>query len=135
MNNLHSATQDSLWSTAPKAVLFPVIIVAGMTISGCAERSAPTHLAAADSVQAVKGPSGNIQMASAAGKYLAGRFARRNRDFNNAARLLTDALQIDKKNRRIRRQAFFAMVASGRFDEAAKLARLIVKTNKGAKSQ
>jgi len=71
-------------------------------------------------------------MASAAGKYLAGRYARRNRDFGSAARLLTGALELDKKNRRIRRQAFFAMVASGRFDEAAKLANKIVDGNNGA---
>jgi tetratricopeptide (TPR) repeat protein len=70
-------------------------------------------------------------MASAAGKYLAGRFARRNRDFGSAAKLLTDALSLDKANRKIRRQAFFSLVANGRLEEAAVLARKIVETNAG----
>jgi tetratricopeptide (TPR) repeat protein len=101
-------------------------------MGGCDENGAPTHVAAADDVHAVAEPVRRTQIASAAGKYLAGRFARRNRDFESAARLLTDALQLDKENRRIRRQAFFAMVASGRFEEAARLANRIVDGNNGA---
>ena len=83
--------------------------IIGLSISGCEETGTPPRLVAADNVQAVAEPAEKTtketRMASAAGKYLAGRFARRNRDFNNAARLLTDALELDKENRRIRRQA------------------------------
>ncbi|MBT5047661.1 MAG: tetratricopeptide repeat protein [Rhodospirillaceae bacterium] len=88
-------------------------------------------MAAADKAQAVSEAPREIYVASAAGKYLAGRFARRNRDFGNAAELLTDALSLDSANRKIRRQAFFSLVASGRLEQAAKLARKIVGTNAG----
>ena len=129
MNNPHSASQGGSFCSAPRALFWPVLAIVGLSVGGCDEYGAPTHLAAADTIQAVAEPAKQTQMASAAGKYLAGRFARRNRDFESAARLLTDALQLDKENRKIRRQAFFAMVASGRFEEAAKLANLIVDVN------
>ena len=132
MNNPYSASHGGLFCSAPRALLWPILAVIGLSISGCEENGAPTHLVAADNIQAVAEPARQTQVASAAGKYLAGRFARRTRDFQSAARLLTDALQLDKENRRIRRQAFFAMVASGRFEEAAKLANLIVDGNNGA---
>jgi tetratricopeptide (TPR) repeat protein len=109
-----------------------MLAIIGVSVAGCDDYGSPTHLVAADNVRGVAGHGGRVRSASAAGKYLAGRYARRNRDYPNAARLLTGALQLDKENRRIRRQAFFALVASGRFEEASKLAKLIVKSNKGA---
>jgi tetratricopeptide (TPR) repeat protein len=106
-------------------------ITLGLTVSACAQEGPPTRVAAADKAQAVSEAPREIYVASAAGKYLAGRFARRNRDFGNAAELLTDALSLDSANRKIRRQAFFSLVASGRLEQAAKLARKIVGTNAG----
>lgn len=132
MNNLISAIQGGLLRKAPGTLSVPVLAIIGLSITGCAESGAPTHLAAADNIQSVAEPARQAKKASAAGKYLAGRFARRTRDFDSAARLLTDALLLDGDNRRIRRQAFFAMVASGRFDEAVKLANKIVDGNNGA---
>ncbi|MDC0033597.1 tetratricopeptide repeat protein [Alphaproteobacteria bacterium] len=132
MNNLHSAScGGSNYSTA-SFYFWPVLAIIGFYLGGCEQNGSRIHLAAADNIQAVAEPTKQVQVASAAGKYLAGRFARRSRDFNNAARLLTDALQLDKENRKIRRQAFFAMVASGRFEEATKLANMIVDGNNGA---
>lgn len=106
-------------------------VTLGLTVSACAQEGPPTRVAAADKVQAVSEAPREFYVASAAGKYLAGRFARRNRDFGNAAELLTDALSLDSANRKIRRQAFFSLVASGRLEQAAKLARKIVGTNAG----
>ena len=132
MNNPQSTSHGGPFFNAPRAFFWPVLAIIGLSVGGCDENGGPTHLAAADNIQTVVEPARRIQMASAAGKYLAGRYARRSRDFTSAARLLTGALELDKENRRIRRQAFFAMVASGRIEEAAKLANLIVDGNNGA---
>lgn len=114
-----------------KAVIWPIAIAVGLTASACAQEEAPTRVAAADKVRAVSETPQEYYVASAAGKYLAGRFARRSRDFGNAAELLTDALSLDSANRKIRRQAFFSLVASGRLEQAAALARKIVGANAG----
>ena len=132
MNNPHPASHGGSFRSAPGALCLLVSGIFGLAVAGCDDHSRPTHLAAARDVHVVAEPARHTQVASAAGKYLAGRFARRSRDFGSAARLLTDALELDKENRRIRRQAFFALVASGRFDEAAKLANLIVDGSNGA---
>ena len=132
MNNLHSASHGGSLRSAPVVLYLLVSGIFGLAVAGCDDHSTPTHLAAARDVQAVAEPARHTKVASAAGKYLAGRFARRSRDFGSAARLLTDALELDKENSGIRRQAFFALVASGRFDDAAKLANLIVDGSNGA---
>jgi len=74
----------------------------------------------------------SMQIASAAGKYLAGRHARQHRDFGAAAEHFSGALQLESENRKIRREAFRSMIAGGRMEEAAALARQIVKDNEGA---
>lgn len=117
--------------SASKTIFWPIAVTLGLTVSACAQEGTPTRVAAADKVQTVSEPQKKIYVASAAGKYLAGRFARRSRDFGNAAELLTDALSLDSANRKIRRQAFFSLVASGRLEQAASLARKIVDTNAG----
>jgi len=132
MNKPFSACHCGPSRGKPGVLVWPLLAVIGLSLGGCGHDGVPTHLAAANNLQGVAEPASNIRVASAAGKYLAGRFARRTRDFKSAAELLTDALELDKANRRIRRQAFFAMVASGRFDEAAKLANQIVDGNNGA---
>jgi len=76
------------------------------------------------------GPS--IEVASASGKYLAGRYARHNRDFGAAADLFSDALGIETGNKRIRNEAFRSLIAGGRMADASVLAREIVETNAGS---
>ena len=132
MNNPYPASRGGSLRSAPRVLFLLVSGIIGLAIAGCDDNSTLTHLVAAQEIRAVAEPARQTQVASAAGKYLAGRFARRNRDFNSAARLLTEALRLDKENRRIRRQAFFATVASGRFEEANKLANLIVDGSNGA---
>lgn len=117
--------------SASRAVFWPIAVALGLTASACAQEGPPTRVAAANKAQTVSEPQKEFYVASAAGKYLAGRFARRNRDFGSAAELLTDALSLDTANRKIRRQAFFSLVASGRLEEAAALARQIVDINAG----
>lgn len=117
--------------SASKAIFWPMAITLGLTVSACAQEETPTRVAAADKVRAVSEAPREYYVASASGKYLAGRFARRSRDFGNAAKLLTDALSLDSANRKIRRQAFFSLVASGHLEQAASLARKIVGTNAG----
>lgn len=73
-----------------------------------------------------------IELASASGKYLAGRFARHNRDFGAAAELFSDALGIETGNKKIRGEAFLSLIAGGQMAAASVLARDIVKTNAGS---
>ncbi len=74
----------------------------------------------------------SVQVASAAGKYLAGRHARQHRDFGAAAEHFSGALQLETGNAKIRRAAFRSLIAGGRMEAAAVLARQIVKDNDGA---
>jgi len=60
------------------------------------------------------------------GSYLAGRFARNERDLDGAADFLVQALAIDPDNHDLRFQAFRALVAAGRLDEALPLAEELV---------
>lgn len=115
------------------ALGWTAVAVLGILASGCVSSGKPTRVAAADEVRsATGGRAAEFQLASASGKYLAGRFARRNRDYGNAAELLSDALSLDTKNRRIRRAAFYSLVASGKIDAATRLADDIVAENSGA---
>ncbi|MEE8444154.1 MAG: tetratricopeptide repeat protein, partial [Alphaproteobacteria bacterium] len=110
-----------------------LLFACGVALSACAAGVVPPAVATADNARAAITPrAGGIQLASASGRYLAGRHARRNRDFGSAADFLSDALSLDTDNRRIRRQVFFALVASGRMEEAIKAARAVVAENKGA---
>ena len=109
------------------AVGWSALAVLGILASGCVGSGQPTRVAAADEMQGTADSRApEYQLASASGKYLAGRFARRSRDYGNAADLLSDALNLDSKNRRIRRAAFYSLVASGKIDSAKKLAGEIV---------
>jgi tetratricopeptide (TPR) repeat protein len=74
----------------------------------------------------------SIELASASGKYLAGRHAQHSRDFSSAAELFSDALEIETGNKKIRREAFRSLIAGGRMADASVLAHEIVKTNAGS---
>jgi len=103
--------------------------VAGLV--GCAGGAAAPTIATADNARPEIGAGiEGIQLVSASGRYLAGRHARRARDFGSAADFLSDALSLDAANRRIRRQVFFALVASGRMKEAIAAAHAVVADNK-----
>ncbi len=101
-------------------------------VSACVDGSDANQHANAGNGQAAGQTIPGIQKVSASGKYLAGRYARRSRDFGTAADFLSDALSIDASNRQIRRQTFFALIAGGRMAEAAVLAKEIVAADKGA---
>ena len=112
-------------------IAVPVIASIGL-ISGCIDGDDSTTIATIDGLQSSGQVTPGVQLVSASGKYLAGRYARRSRDFGTAADYLSDALSIDASNRQIRRQTFFALVAGGRMQEAAILAKEIVAADKGA---
>ncbi|MEE8334032.1 MAG: tetratricopeptide repeat protein [Alphaproteobacteria bacterium] len=110
-----------------------LLFACGLALSACAAEVVPPSVATADNARtAIPLRMGGIQLASASGRYLAGRHARRTRDFGSAADFLSDALTLDAANQRIRRQIFFALVASGRMEEAIKAARIVVAANKDA---
>ena len=106
-----------------------LLLVTGVGIAGCNAPQPPIRLAAMDREQPQTPIASGILLASAAGKYLAGNHAQRMRDFGAAADYLTDALTVDESNRNLRRRAFLAMLTSGQMEAAAKLARVIVKTD------
>ncbi len=113
--------------------LIAVPVIASLVlVSACVDGSETGQVATVDGVQSDARIQQGVQLVSASGKYLAGRYARRSRDFSTAANYLSDALSIDANNRKIRRQTFFALVAGGRMSEAAVLAKEIVAADKGA---
>ncbi len=69
---------------------------------------------------------------STAGNYLAGRLARKNRDYGNASKFLNHALLSDPENRDLLRRAFLASLAKGRFGQASDLARRIIDQDENA---
>ncbi len=109
-----------------------ILMSLGVLTSGCTASDSTIQLFVSNKVQPVTKPLKHNYTETAAGKYLAGRFARRHKDFHNAARLLMGALSLDAKNRRIRHQAFLSMLAGGDIDQAAKLAETIVSEDKNA---
>jgi tetratricopeptide (TPR) repeat protein len=86
----------------------------------------------------IAGPQSNYQAlssirpASASGRYLAGRYAHRSRDYEKAADYLSEVLAIDKGNKKVRRATFLALIEGGRMPQAATLAKKIVAVEKGA---
>ena len=114
-----------------KHLLVPAVASA-VFVSGCVEGSDTNQFATVDVGKQANQMVDGIEVASASGKYLAGRYARRSRDFGTAADYLSDALSIDASNKKIRRQTFFALVSGGRMTEAAVLAKQIVAADKGA---
>jgi len=109
-----------------------LLLAGGFASVGCAGDAGAPAVATADNARRAEIPTllHGIQLASASGRYLAGRHARRTRDFGSAANFLSDALSLDAKNRRIRRQVFFALVASGRMKEAVAAARAVTAEDK-----
>ncbi len=116
-----------------RARFFTIPLIASIAlVSACIEGDDSTIIATVNGPQSSGQSAPGLQLVSASGKYLAGRYARRSRDFGTAADYLSDALSIDASNRQIRRQTFFALVAGGRMQEAAVLAKEIVAADKGA---
>ena len=113
--------------------LVAVPLIASLTfVSACVDGSDSSKVVTVDGPDPAGHTLPGVQLVSASGKYLAGRYARRSRDFGTAADYLSDALSIDASNYEIRRQTFFALVSGGRMAEAAVLAKEIVATDKGA---
>ena len=113
--------------------LVAVPLIASLTfVSACVDGSDSSKIVTVDGPDPAGHTLPGVQLVSASGKYLAGRYARRSRDFGTAADYLSDALSIDASNYEIRRQTFFALVSGGRMAEAAVLAKEIVATDKGA---
>jgi tetratricopeptide (TPR) repeat protein len=116
-----------------------VLLPAALAVTGCAgeaERSAPGGEAARMAAAVRHGGSGSgggrLMMVSAAGSYLAGSFAQRNRDYGSAADYFSSVLSTDAENRSIRRSAYLSLVAGGRMEEALEIARIVVAENPGA---
>jgi len=104
-----------------------------VALAACARDLAPPAVATADNARAeIPAPLAGVELASASGRYLAGRHARRTRDFGSAADFLSDALTLDAANRRLRRQVFFALIASGRMKEAIAAAPAVAAENQGS---
>jgi tetratricopeptide (TPR) repeat protein len=101
-------------------------------LGACASDSPPRRTAVAERVPASQPAPVAIRVASAAGNFLAGSHAQRTRDFAAAASYFSEALSADRANRRLQRNTFLAMVASGRLPEAVPLARAIVEQDRGA---
>ncbi len=72
-----------------------------------------------------------IRPASVSGRYLAGRYAHRSRDYMKAAEYLGDVLAIDDGNLKVRRVRFLSLIGSGRMPEAAIIAKNIVAAERG----
>jgi tetratricopeptide (TPR) repeat protein len=122
------------------------VAACALALSACVDVSAPPTLterspqtrgfqasgeAAGTATQAVM-TAPSIELASASGKYLAGRYAQHSRDFSAAAELFSNALRIETGNKKFRREAFRSLIAGGRMADASVLAREIVKTNAGS---
>ncbi len=130
------------------------VVAGALALSACGGGSAPPvarnssidadlrlyGVQASDYVRGTAGPRittaaparAPIHVASASGKYLAGRYARHSRDFDAAAKHFSEALGIETGNERIRNEAFRSMIAGGQMAAASVLAREILKTNAGA---
>lgn len=112
------------------AILFP----AALLIGACAGPEQPMRLAAMEhKVPQNRIPSYPFMLASASGSYLAGNHAQRTRDYAAAAEFLSSALEIDSKNKRLRRRTFLAMLADGRMDRAIGLAPGILDSDTSAR--
>lgn len=115
--------------------------VAGLALVGCllglvacnqhAQSQAPA-LSADASGTAVTADDARTGDASSFGSYLAGRFARNERDLGSAADFLVRALADDPDNHDLRYQAFGAMLTAGRIDEVLPLAQDIVAVDPSA---
>jgi tetratricopeptide (TPR) repeat protein len=103
-----------------------------LLLSGCVQDGQQSDATLAVQPEPVMRVDRGTQLASVSGKYLAGRYARRKRDYEIASDYLSDALSIDTNNSQIRRQAFFSLIAVGRMPEAAVLATKIVEDKKGS---
>ncbi len=112
--------------------------IAGAPLVSCApapsQAPAPTGLqtAAMDQLNSSPIEIGYKVGSSSIGNYLAGRFAQKSRDFRTAARLLSNALRSDPKNRDLLRRAFLANLASGRIEAAHRLAGQIAAFEKAS---
>ena len=113
------------------AVTAALLILTACAREGTPTGGSPPGEAAGPSVR-MAGTIPPIQLASASGKYLAGRYARHSRDFGAAADLFSDALGVEAGNKRIRQEAFYSLIAGGRMAEAGVLGREIIATNAGA---
>jgi tetratricopeptide (TPR) repeat protein len=113
---------------------------ATLVLAGCAgsaesgrvgERAITERLFAANDVLTRPPARSATPLSSGAGSYLAGSHAQRHRDFDAAADYFTGVLAVDADNRTIRRRAYFALVASGRIEEALRLAPDIAEEDPG----
>jgi tetratricopeptide (TPR) repeat protein len=111
-----------------------VITGVALALGACAGATATQRLASDTSTAAepANGSIAGLEESSPFGSYLAGRFARRERDLGQAASFLLQALADDPDNLDLRSQAFGALVVSGRIDEAIALANDIVATDPAA---
>ncbi len=110
-----------------------LLLPAALLAVACSSSKPPVRLAAMDQTAPNPRLLGEVQPASASGSYLAGTHAQRTRDYAAAADYLSSALKIDAANKRLRRRAFLAMLASGRMEDAIALAHDVVDADTGSR--
>ena len=106
-----------------------------IAVASCAQApqsDAPSGLEADLAANTVLSDSAISGAPSPFGSYLAGRFARNERDLGAAADFLLRALDIDPDNHDLRAQAFGALVAAGRIEESLPLAEDLVAVDPSA---
>lgn len=106
-----------------------------IAVASCAQApqsDAPTGLEADLAANTIMSDSAISGAPSPFGSYLAGRFARNERDLGAAADFLVRALEIDPDNHDLRAQAFGALVAAGRIEESLPLAEDLVAVDPSA---
>ena len=102
------------------------------TLGACAADGPPLRIADADREQPSAHTPPGIQLASAAGNFLAGAHAQRTRDFGAAAKYFSGAMAADKSNRGLKISAYLSMLASGEVAESMPLARELVAEDRGS---
>jgi len=130
-NNLFSGCRSLAEAKHGVRLVVVPLIVSIAFVSACIDGSDSSQLATVEGSHSAEQTLPGVQLVSASGKYLAGRYARRSRDFGTAADYLSGALSIDGSNGQIRRQTFLSLIAGGRMSEAAVLAKEIVAADKG----
>lgn len=117
-----------------RRVAATVLFGLALALGACAGATAIDRVAADDAANAESAGSGivGLEEASPFGSYLAGRFARSERDLGSAASFLLKALADDPDNHDLRSQAFAALVVGGRIDEAIGLANDIIAADPAA---
>ena len=115
------ARMNTIWRSRNSKKLWLAVAVLAIPLGACV----------ADDDRAASRPRETILDGSAAGGYLAARYAERTRDYDVAARFLMQALEDEPDNFDLLIRAHAALIAAGRFDDAIKIAQRILQVSQG----